>query len=219
MDLTLRFAHMWWAGFKAFCRWCAFGIVLWILSLPIMGFAYLIGYFAGNYVGSIFSTVFLVLVVPVVFYLISRHLLLLTDKERAVEGATGNPATVSGRRDHGLRSKILWSMAIAYSSAFFFGPPDLISQFVFGIPAALLCGLSLLILSRFNFMKSSSKSVHTLVCVLVCLISVLFITCSLFVMQRIADQGHRLAGSSQSSGGIHYGRAEKQSRSTTSPPQ
>ncbi len=27
MELTLRFAHMWWAGFKVFCRWAAFCLV------------------------------------------------------------------------------------------------------------------------------------------------------------------------------------------------
>lgn len=43
--------------------------------------------------------------------------------------------------------------------------------------AAFLCAVPLLILARFEFLKSASRPVHTLVCVLVCLAVILPVEC------------------------------------------
>lgn len=69
--------------------------------------------------------------------------------------------------------KIIISTVIVYLVGSFFAPFDPLSSLVFGIESVFLCCISLLILSRQKFIKTSSNSIHTLVCVLVCIISVL----------------------------------------------
>jgi hypothetical protein len=201
MELTLRFAHMWWAGFKVFCRWCAFGMVLWAVGLPIGGLIYLIGLIGAD---STLSVVFAILITPIAFYFTSKYLDLLGDENRAVVEDNENPTESTGRRGYPLRMKIVMSAAVVYLSSFVFTPsPDPFSSLVFGTPAAFLCAVSLLILSRFNFLKSSSKSVQTLVCVLVCLVSVLAVACLLFVVPRIPGLHDWLAGSFQNAPVVH----------------
>ena len=175
MELALRFAHIWWAGFKVICRWAAFSIVLQVVGLPLAGLAYL----TSGYADSILIVV-IILLTPIPFYLTSKYLLLLGDRDQDAEEAAERPAGVDGRGGYGLRMKIIISTAVAFLSGFVVTPsPDPFSALVFGIPAAFLCGVSLLILSGFSFMKSSSKSVQTLVCVLVCIVSVLSVACLL----------------------------------------
>jgi hypothetical protein len=194
MELTLRCAHMWWAGFKVFCRWCAFYIVLGVLWLPVTG----LGYLVWDYVSQSLAVVLIILIAPIPFYLTSRYLLLLGNEDQAsVEGKEG-PADAGARTRYALRTKIAMSTAVAFLSSFVLTPsPDPFSSLVFGTPAAFLCGVSLLILSRFNFLKSSSKSVQILVCVLVCMVSVLSVACLLFVVSRIPGLHDWLAGSLQ----------------------
>jgi uncharacterized membrane protein len=76
-----------------------------------------------------------------------------------------------------MRRKIIISTAVSFFIWGVLGIPDTISQVVFGIMGAILCAIPLLVLSRCDFIKSSSKQVHTLVCVLVCMISILAVTC------------------------------------------
>lgn len=76
-----------------------------------------------------------------------------------------------------MKKKIIISTIVAYCICYLLGPPDRVSQLVYGLAAALLCAVPLLILARCRFVKTSSKSVHTLVCVLVCMISVLSVAC------------------------------------------
>lgn len=199
MELTLRFAQMWWAGFKVFCRWCAFYIVLGVLCLPVTG----LGYLVGDYVSQSLAVALIILIAPIPFHLTSRYLLLLGNEDQApMEGKEG-PADAGARTRYALRRKIAMSTAVVFFSSFVFTPsPDPLSSLVFGAPATFLCGVSLLILSRFSFMKSSSKSVQTLVCVLVCLVSVLSVACLLFVVLRIPGLHDWLAGSFQNSPGI-----------------
>jgi hypothetical protein len=190
MELALRFAHIWWAGFKVICRWLAFYIVLWLLWLPIVGLGYLIW----NYVGRSLGVALITLIAPIPFYLTSRYLLLLGDD---------SPTDAGARTRHALRMKIVVSTAVAFLSGFVLTPsPDPFSALVLGIPAAFLCAVSLLILSRLRFMKSSSKSVQTQVCVLVCLVSVLSVACLLFVVPRIPGLHDWLAGLFQNSPAI-----------------
>jgi hypothetical protein len=56
-----------------------------------------------------------------------------------------------------------------------FAPPDPLSMLVLGGAAAFLCAVPLLVLARFSFVKSASTSVHTLLCILVCLVAVLLL--------------------------------------------
>jgi hypothetical protein len=196
MELALRLAHIWWAGFKVFCRACAFYVVLGVLWLPVTGLAYLVW----DYVGQSLAVAFILLIVPIPFYLTSRYLLLLGDEDQAsAEGKEGSAAAGAQTR-HGLRMKIALSTAVAFLSSVVFTPsPDPFSGVVFGTPAAFLCGVSLLILFRFSFLKSSSQPVQTLVCVLVCLVSVLSVACLLFVVPRIPGLPDWLAGLFQNS--------------------
>jgi len=77
-----------------------------------------------------------------------------------------------------MRRKIVISIAAAFLiSGALLGPPDVLSQAVLGIEGAVLCAIPLLILSRYEFVKSSSKQIQTLICVLVCTISILMVTC------------------------------------------
>jgi hypothetical protein len=200
MELALRFVHIWWAGVKVSCRWCAFYIVLGVLWLPITG----LGYLVWDYVGQSLGVALILLIAPIPSYLTSKYLLLLGDEDQApVEGKEG-PADAGARTQHALRTKIALSTAVVFLSSFVFTPsPDPFSSLVFGTPAAFLCGVSLLILSRFSFMKSSSKSVQTLVCVLVCMVSVLAVACLLFVVPRIPGLHDWLAGSFRNSPVIH----------------
>jgi len=177
--LVLGFARMWWAGLKVLCRWFAFYIVLAILSLPVTGLAYLIG----DRAEGIPLVVFVILVTPIVFYLTSNYLLLLGDEEQAVAKDEG-PAGGHAPRDHRLRMKILVSTGAAFVSFFFLTPsPDPLSVLIPGAAAAFVCGVSLLVLAQFHFMKSSPNSVQTLVCVLVCLGAILSAACFPFLLR------------------------------------
>ena len=69
--------------------------------------------------------------------------------------------------------KIIVSTIIVYIVGSFFAPFDALASLIYGIESASLCCISLLILSRRKFIKSSSNSIQTLICVLVCMVSVL----------------------------------------------
>ncbi|MEN6426658.1 MAG: hypothetical protein ABFE13_14960 [Phycisphaerales bacterium] len=173
MEMPLRLARVWWTGFKVFCRWCAFGIVLWLFWLPLAGLAYLVD----DYVAGSLAFVLAILLAPIPFYFTSKYLRLLDDRDEDTTQDRGSPPEVIGRKGKALVTKVLISMAVAFLCACFLTPPDLISTISLGVPMAFLCGISLLILSRFRFMKSASPSMQTLVCVLACAAAVSSTTC------------------------------------------
>lgn len=72
-----------------------------------------------------------------------------------------------------MKVKIIVTTIIAYFVGSFLFLGDALTSLVFGIESAFLCCVSLLILNRRKFVKSSPNSMHTLVCVLVCMVSVL----------------------------------------------
>lgn len=74
-----------------------------------------------------------------------------------------------------MKNKIIISITIAFSVSVVLGPADPISQLTLGVISAFLCCAALLILARFKFVKSSTSSMHTIVCILVCIVSVLSI--------------------------------------------
>lgn len=74
-----------------------------------------------------------------------------------------------------MKKKIIISTMIAFFISFVLGPADAISQLTYGVISAFLCCAALLILARFKFVKSSPSSIHTIVCILVCIVSVLSI--------------------------------------------
>jgi len=176
METSLRLAQMWWAGFKVFCRWCAFGIVVWMLWLPLAGLSYLVG----DHVDRKLAFVLMILLVPIPFYFASKYLLLLGDRDQDKTGDEGGSGEAAGRVGGTLGTKIIISMAVALLCGYLLSPPDLISEIVIGVPTALLCGVSLLVLSRFRFMKSASRSAQTLVCALTCAAAVLLVVLLLF---------------------------------------
>lgn len=76
-----------------------------------------------------------------------------------------------------MKGKIVISVVVTFVIAGLFAPPDLVSQWTNGALGAALCGVLLLILSRFRFMKSASPAVHTLICTITCLIAILSVAC------------------------------------------
>lgn len=76
-----------------------------------------------------------------------------------------------------MTKKIAITAIVAYCIGFMLGPPDLITMFLNGLIAAFLCALPLLILARFGFVKSASRAMHTLTCVLVGMVALLSLEC------------------------------------------
>lgn len=70
-----------------------------------------------------------------------------------------------------MKMKIIISTIIAFYIGYLLSPPDIVTGLFNGIVAAFICCLTLLILARFKFVKSSPNSMHTLVCILVCMVS------------------------------------------------
>ena len=91
-----------------------------------------------------------------------------------------------------MKKKIIISTIVAHCICYFLGPPDMISQLVNGLTAALICAVPLQILARCGFVKASSRSVHTLLCVLVCMISVLSVACYILALSA-TSRAHEFA--------------------------
>jgi len=174
--LSAKLVRIWWAGFKVLCRWLAFCIVLVILWLPAMALTGLVG----DYAGYVLGIILFILIVPIVFYLTSKYLLLLGDNGQndvrgaeAVSGASPTTPAAGKSTNKTVREKIVISTLAAFLVSFSLGPPDLVSQYALGFMAMFLCGALLLILARTNFMKSVSSPMQTLICILICTASVL----------------------------------------------
>ena len=77
------------------------------------------------------------------------------------------------RRAVAMGKRIAISTAVTFLVASLLLTPsaDPFSALTIGLVAALLCGIPLLVLARFPFMKSASPSVHMLVAALVCLLA------------------------------------------------
>ena len=91
-----------------------------------------------------------------------------------------------------MKKKIIISAIVAYCIGYLLSPPDMMSQLTNGLLAALLCTIPLLILAGRGFVKTASTSVHTLICVLVCMVAVLAFACymlTLVVSSRTGDPG------------------------------
>lgn len=175
MDMSIRLGRVWWTGFKVFCRWCAFWIVLGVFSLPL---TVLMCCLAGTGARAA-GFVLVLLLAPIPFYFASKYLCLLGDESRpSPQGEAGPPAGVECE-GLPLSAKILVSTGVAFFSGSLLPTPDPLSCIMAGGMMALLCGVSLAILTRFAFMKSASRSMQTLVCALVCLAAVLSMLCLL----------------------------------------
>ena len=96
-------------------------------------------------------------------------------------------------------SKIIITIGAAFFVGALLGPPDTLSQLMLGAEAALLCVIPLLILGRCKFVRGSSESMRTLVCVLVCLLAIVsaqFHLC-LHRIVRLERERHGRADSSR----------------------
>lgn len=164
--LLPKIVQIWWEGFKVACRLGALGIVLTIFFLLALGLTIL----SGEYAGRILIVVLAVFVFPIVLYSTSRYLLLLD----------GNGRDVAEGKDYAMRDKIIISTVASFCIISFLSPPDAVSQLILGSAGAFLCAVTLLILARCDFMKSSSRYLQALVCVLVCMVSVLLVFLYLF---------------------------------------
>lgn len=191
----LRLAQIWWAGFKVLCRWSAFWIILAVLSLPAAGLTYVVG----QYAGRILRVASLVLTVPIAFYLTSRYLLLLGDDDRSTPDGQEGAVDVGGSRGVGMWGMIIITIGAAFFVGALLGPPDALSQLMLGAETALLCAIPLLILGRCKFVRGSSESIRTLVCVLVCLLAIVSVQFHLCLHRIVTLERrmHDLADSSQ----------------------
>jgi hypothetical protein len=174
--LLMKLVRIWWAGIKVFFRWSAFWIVLVILCFPAMALTGLVG----DYASYVLGIIFFILIVPIVFYLTSKYLLLLPDNDQSDVGSSETTSdappvtpTAGGQRGKTLRQKIVISTLAVFLISFSLGGPDPVSQYALGFMAMVLCGVPLLILARRMFFKASANSMQTLLCILVCLVSVL----------------------------------------------
>jgi hypothetical protein len=89
-----------------------------------------------------------------------------------------------------MKRKIIMAIVGSFLVSGLLGPPDAVSQTVYGLAGAMLCA-TLLVLSRWESVKSSPKQMQTLVCVLVFVISILTVTCQIS-WQRINDLQTRM---------------------------
>lgn len=87
-----------------------------------------------------------------------------------------------------MSKKIIIATAVAFVIGSLFAPPDLISQLTSGVMTAFVCAVPLLILARLAFVKAASGPMNTLVCALVCIISVLSIFSYLLVWRVTHDR-------------------------------
>ena len=93
-----------------------------------------------------------------------------------------------------MKKKVLISTIVAFCIGYLLGPPDMISELVYGLIAALLCAVPLLIFARCGFVKASSRSVQTLICILVCVISVLSVACCMLTL-AVTHRAHEFVES------------------------
>ncbi|NLH43854.1 MAG: hypothetical protein GX448_18600 [Planctomycetes bacterium] len=174
MDMSIRLGRVWWTGFKVFCRWCAFGIVLTLLWLPL---AVLTNFLGDSTACERAVSVLVLLLAPIPFYFASKYLCLLGDGNRPAPQGEAGPSAGVKRDRYPLGMKILVSTGAAFLAGCVLSPPDPLTGITTGGMMALLCGVSLVILARFAFMKSASRPMQTLVCALVCLAAVLSMLC------------------------------------------
>jgi hypothetical protein len=194
--LLLKFVRIWWEGFKVFCRWGAFYIVLLLLFLPATGLIVLVGDRAGH----VLALMLFVVIAPVIFYLTSKYLLLLGDgNPRVADDEKGSPHTGTGSNRR-MRDKIVISTVVAFCISFWLSLPDAVTALVLGVGAALLCGAVLLILAGSHFIKTSSRSSQAVICIMVCILSVLpFHARSLYRMAGHIDWPAEFSSGSSSS--------------------
>lgn len=179
----LRLVGIWWAGAKLFLQWFAVQIVVTIFCLPVIP----VIYFVGEQAGLVVIGAFCVLCMPVIVCLTARYLHLLGEDDRDASEHQGGSIPATKTNAGTIRRKIAISMAVAFLLAplLLTPSPDPFSALTGGLIAALLCGVPLLVLARFPFMKSASPSVHTLIAGLVCFLAIVLLACLLF-MQRIS---------------------------------
>ena len=76
--MVKKYAKIWWEGFKIFCGWSLFEIILLPLWLPAMA----LHNFFGEVTGSIIGFVLAIPIVPIIFFLTFKFLLLFIDQEQ-----------------------------------------------------------------------------------------------------------------------------------------
>jgi hypothetical protein len=174
----IKYTKIWWEGFKIFCGLFAFGIVLFIVELPILALTGLVGEVAGRIIGI----VFLVFLTPIIFYFISRYLVFWSGEERKLIKSDDDATDAGEKSNRVMRGKIIISSVIAFIVAAILSPPDPIAALTLGTGLAFLCAVTLLVLARFKFMKSSPSSMHTVVSILVC--TVLVLLCAVWLLRK-----------------------------------
>ena len=192
---VLKFVRIWWAGFKVCCRWLAFYIVLAIVFLPFAGLDALIGNNAGRIL-AVPLVLFIILVVPIVFYLASKYLHLLGDDDRDVARGEQSPpppgAESNAQMGDGIMKKTtVRRMLLAAPAGFLImaailtPSPDVFSQVVMAFMMTLVCWTLAFIISRFKSFAQTPESVKRLIVVFVCLLSITMTVCVVSFLDRI----------------------------------
>lgn len=86
-----------------------------------------------------------------------------------------------------MRKKIIVATTVAFVIGALLSPPEAISQLISGVTGGVLCATPLLVLRRFSFVQTASAPIHTLVCVLVCMVSVLAMFCYVLGLKIASD--------------------------------
>ncbi len=127
------------------------------------------------------------------------------DNDRDVADGEKSAPRDGPRSKRRMRDKIVISTVVAFCISSWLSPPDAATALVLGSGSAFLCGAALLILARSNFMKSLSPSMQAVVCILVCILSVLAVHAS--ALYRTAGRINRPSdfASVSSSGSLSFG--------------
>lgn len=174
--LLFKFIKIWWEGFTIFCGYSAFWIILIILCLPVMVLIDLVGEYAGYIIGSILS----IFIVPIIFFLTFKYLLLWGDKERHIVESDVDSTSVVGKRDSETERAILFRRALTLFIVLFvfsiaaaiITPPDVVSQVFVIAEMVIIYGIFIFIISRFKPFSQTPETIKKLIVVLVCLLSI-----------------------------------------------
>jgi len=180
-----RLAQIWWVGFKVMCRWFAFGIVLTVLFFP----ATALSEFVHSLAGHIVSIIYVLLIVPIVFYITSRYLLLLGDN---APDMTHDSESASKADQHGQKvpevqvsqttakpvfPAALLLLLVLTTAATVITPPDVVVQVVAAAEMVIVYGIVIFIISRFKSFKQTPETIKKMIMVLLCLLSVSIVFC------------------------------------------
>ena len=174
------------------CRWFAFGIVLTFLFFP----ATLLSEFVYSLAGHIVSITYVLLVVPIVFYITSRYLLLLGDN---APDMTHDSESAYKENQHGQEvpkvqvsqptakpvfPDALLLLLVFIIAAAIITPPDVLCQIVAAAEMLILYGTVIFIISRFKSFQQTPDTMKKVIKILLCLFTISIVFCGLLFQRQ-----------------------------------